>query len=69
MYVVVDSERGLEVVPDNWLFNNDRYYQYPSGKSKSTINKAVKNKSKPDDDWHSSEINRIFGRYGKNVYL
>ena len=68
MYVVLNSERGLEVVPEGWLFNGSNNCQYPPFKSNTALKNAVKDKIKPADDWYSFQVDKIYGRYG-SFYL
>ena len=42
MCVVINSERGLEVVPESWLFNDGNNCQYPSFEFTTALKKAVR---------------------------
>lgn len=62
---LVEFEDGMQVVPDNWIQEDTNKCWYPNCKTDKDINKAIKKRFIPQDDWLSYPIKRLFGIYGK----
>ena len=62
-YIVFFNKNFSEIVPQNWII--DKTLRFPKKAFK------IKNAHEmlPQEDWHSYEIEKQFGPYGKLFYL
>ncbi|EFN70499.1 hypothetical protein EAG_13820, partial [Camponotus floridanus] len=60
-YNIVEFEDGLQIVPSEWLTENNKECKWPSYTSQIKINKAIMKRIFPSDDWQLYKIIRIFG--------
>lgn len=66
-FIVVEFLDGIQVIPKIWMCS-DNHCKYPSRyKNDKRIRKAVEKEEKPNFDWPSFKIIRIFGEYCKNL--
>ncbi|XP_011699568.1 PREDICTED: uncharacterized protein LOC105456902 [Wasmannia auropunctata] len=57
---VIEFEDGIQVVPDNWIQRDINECWYPNYKTDEDVNKAIKRRQIPQDDWLSWPIKRLF---------
>lgn len=62
---LLEFEDGIQIVPDNWIQKDTNECWYPNYKTDKEINKAIKKRHIPQDDWLLYSIKRLFGIYGK----
>ncbi|XP_071576704.1 uncharacterized protein [Temnothorax nylanderi] len=63
MYVVVEFEDGLSVVPKNWLTKDLTEAFWPIYTSTARHDKAVKRMEEPESTWTKCSIRKIYGTY------
>lgn len=64
-FTLVEFEDGLQVVPNNWIQKERNECWYPNYRTDKDVDKAIKTRQTPRDNWSSHPIKRIFGIYGK----
>ncbi|XP_071652451.1 uncharacterized protein [Temnothorax longispinosus] len=60
-YYIVDFEDGLQVIPHNWLIDNNRKAFWPPFADWKTYYNSVKKMQKPLKNWKTFTIDKIIG--------
>lgn len=64
-FQLVHFEDGIQVVPDEWMQKYTDECWYLNYTTDKDINRAIKKREVPQDDWFSHPVKRVFGTYGK----
>ncbi|XP_067207273.1 uncharacterized protein [Linepithema humile] len=62
-FYLIEFEDGIQVVPDDWIQKDTKKCWYPNFKRDKDINKAIKKRLIPQDDWLLCSFKRVFGIY------
>lgn len=65
IYVIVEFEDGLQVIPTNWLHESKMKAVWPNFTNNNRYNKAVKHMETPEKTWMKHPIKKIYGKYCK----
>lgn len=69
-YAVVEFEGSeLEVIPENWLQNQNQICLWPKQRTPSSVTTAINRAKSPEADWESCQVVRVFGCYGTTEVL
>ena len=64
-YVIIEDEDGKRVIPSLWLSANKNEMKWPPYKDSDKISKAVIRVTKPEENWATYPVLKIFKYYGK----
>lgn len=65
IYHIVEFDDSLQVVPSEWLTDNNKKCLWPSYTNQIKINQAISERISPSCDWPLYKVNRLFGSCGK----
>lgn len=65
MYVIVEFQDGLQVIPYTWLNEDDTTAVWPNFTNNERYDKAVKLLEEPQSTWCKHPICKIYGKFCK----
>lgn len=64
-YAVVEFQDGLQLIPSNWLNNDETKAVWPNFTNNKRYDKAVRSMEEPQSTWVEHNILKIYGKYCK----
>ncbi|EFN60350.1 hypothetical protein EAG_01324, partial [Camponotus floridanus] len=62
-YAVVEFQDGLQLIPSNWLNNDETKAVWPNFTNNKRYDKAVRSMEEPQSTWVQHNIIKIYGKY------